>query len=61
MSRSGTRRTRHHRLLFPDTSDQYLATLRRTAYKNAVNLYSIAVRIRLAQPTPELQRAEFES
>src|SRR5579864_9201416 len=43
---------------FPDTSDQYLATLRRTAYKNAVSLYSIAVRIRLAQPTPELQRAE---
>jgi L-ribulose-5-phosphate 3-epimerase len=46
---------------FPDTSDQYLATLRRTAYKNAVNLYSIAVRVRLAQPTPELQHAEFES
>jgi L-ribulose-5-phosphate 3-epimerase len=46
---------------FTDTSDQYLATLRRTAYKNAVNLYSIAVRIRLAQPTPELQLAEFES
>jgi L-ribulose-5-phosphate 3-epimerase len=46
---------------FPDTSDQYLATLRRTAYKNAVNLYSIAVRVRLAQPTPELQNAEFES
>lgn len=46
---------------FPDTSDQYLATLRRTAYKNAVSLYSIAVRVRLAQPTPELQRAEFET
>lgn len=46
---------------FPDTSDQYLATLRRTAYKNAISLYSIAVRIRLAQPTPDLQRAEFES
>jgi L-ribulose-5-phosphate 3-epimerase len=46
---------------FPDTSDQYLATLRRTAYKNAVNLYSIAVRNRLAQPTAELQTAEFES
>ena len=46
---------------FPDTSDQFLATLRRTAYKNAVNLYSTAVRIRLAQPTPELQRVEFES
>jgi sugar phosphate isomerase/epimerase len=45
---------------FPDTSDQYLANLRRTAYKNAVNLYSIAVRTRLAQATPELQQAEFE-
>lgn len=46
---------------FPDTSDQYLANLRRTAYKNAVSLYSIAVRIRLAQPTPDLQNAELES
>jgi sugar phosphate isomerase/epimerase len=46
---------------FPDTSDQYLANLRRTAYKNAVSLYSIAVRVRLAQPTPELRQAEFES
>src|SRR5205085_4548049 len=46
---------------FPDTSDQFLATLRRTAYKNAVSLYSIAVRIRLAQPTPDLQRAELDS
>jgi sugar phosphate isomerase/epimerase len=46
---------------FPNTSDEYLAALRRTAYKNAVNLYSIAVRNRLAQPTPELRDAEFES
>src|ERR1700733_1082888 len=46
---------------FPDTSDQYLATLRRTAYKNAISLYNIAVRIRLAQPAKELQQAEFES
>src|SRR5437763_9889446 len=36
---------------FPDTSDQYLAKLRSTAYKNAVSLYSIGTRIRLAQPT----------
>jgi L-ribulose-5-phosphate 3-epimerase len=43
---------------FPDTSNQYLATLRRTAYKNGVSLYSVAARIRLAQPTPELQAAE---
>src|ERR1700680_4781293 len=46
---------------FPDTSDQFLASLRRTAYKNAVSLYSIAVRVRLCQPTAELQRAEVEN
>jgi sugar phosphate isomerase/epimerase len=46
---------------FPDTSDRYLANLRRTAYKNAVSLYSVAVRARLAQPTPELQKAEVEN
>lgn len=45
---------------FPDTSDQFLATLRHTAYKNAIDLYSIAVRVRLSQPTTELQHAEFE-
>src|SRR6476660_8673618 len=43
---------------FPDTSDQFLATLRRAAYKHGVNLYSIATRSRLCQPTPELQNAE---
>ncbi|MDQ2898354.1 MAG: sugar phosphate isomerase/epimerase [Acidobacteriota bacterium] len=46
---------------FPDTSDQFLATLRRTAYKNAVSLYSVAVRARMCQPTPELQQAEVQS
>jgi sugar phosphate isomerase/epimerase len=46
---------------FPDTSDQFLASLRHTAYKNALSLYSIAVRVRLSQPNPELQRAEFEN
>jgi sugar phosphate isomerase/epimerase len=46
---------------FPDTSDRYLASLRHTAYRNAVSLYSAAVRVRLSQPTPELQRAEFET
>jgi L-ribulose-5-phosphate 3-epimerase len=46
---------------FPDTSDQFLATLRRTAYKNGISLYSIATRVRLCQPTPELQSAEVES
>jgi sugar phosphate isomerase/epimerase len=46
---------------FPDTSDSYLAGLRRTAYKNAISIYSVAVRVRLAQPTPELRAAEVES
>jgi L-ribulose-5-phosphate 3-epimerase len=46
---------------FPDTSPEFLASLRRTAYKNGVSLYSIAVRARLCQPTPELQRAEVEN
>jgi sugar phosphate isomerase/epimerase len=45
---------------FPDTSDKFLASLRREAYKNAVSLYSIAVRVQLCQPTPELQRKEVE-
>jgi sugar phosphate isomerase/epimerase len=46
---------------FPDTSDQFLTSLRRTAYKNAVQLYSVAARVRLCQPTPDLQRAEVEN
>jgi L-ribulose-5-phosphate 3-epimerase len=46
---------------FPDTSDSFLASLRRTAYKHGVSLYSLAVRARLCQPTPELRRAEVEN
>jgi sugar phosphate isomerase/epimerase len=46
---------------FPDTSDRFLASLKRAAFKNTVNLYSISVRVRLCQPTPELQRAEVEN
>ena len=45
---------------FPDTSDRCLAGLRATAYKNAVSLPSIAVRVQLCQPTAELQKAECE-
>ncbi len=43
---------------FPDTSAAYLADLRRTAYKNGISLYSVAARIRLCQPTPDLQAKE---
>src|SRR4051812_10038243 len=46
---------------FPDTTNQYLASLRRTAYKNGISLYSVATRVRLCQSTPELQLAEVES
>ncbi len=46
---------------FPNTSDQYLASLRKLAFKNGVQIYNAGVRVRLAQPTAELQHAEFES
>jgi sugar phosphate isomerase/epimerase len=46
---------------FPDTSGQFLSSLRHTAYKNGVSLYSIAVRVHLCQPTSELQQAQFEN
>jgi L-ribulose-5-phosphate 3-epimerase len=46
---------------FPNTSDQYLASLRKLAFKNGVQIYNAGVRVRLAQPTAELQLAEFEN
>src|SRR5438128_12321158 len=46
---------------FPDTSPQYLASLRKTAFKHAVQIYNAGVRVQLSQPTPELQQAEFEN
>src|ERR1700730_13680369 len=46
---------------FPDPSNEYLASLRKAAYKNGVQIYNAGVRVRLAQPTPELQTGEFEN
>jgi sugar phosphate isomerase/epimerase len=46
---------------FPDTSAEYLASLRKTAFKNGVQIYNAGVRVQLSQPTPELQHAEFEN
>src|SRR5260221_10949702 len=46
---------------FPDTSAEYLASLRKLAFKNGVQIYNAGVRVQLSQPTPELQRAEFET
>jgi sugar phosphate isomerase/epimerase len=45
----------------PDTNDQTLFALKRLAYHSGVSLYNIGVRVRLAQPTPELQGAEVDS
>ena len=46
---------------FPDTSNEFLASLRKAAFKNGVQIYNAGVRVRLAQPTPELRAAEFEN
>ena len=46
---------------FPDTSNEYLASLRKAAFKRGVQIYNAGVRVRLAQPTPELQTAEVEN
>jgi sugar phosphate isomerase/epimerase len=46
---------------FPDTSDKYLAGLRRTAQRSGVQLYNAGVRVQLSQPTKELQDAQVDS
>ena len=43
----------------PGTSDDYLLPLRRLAWKNRVEIYSIGTRVRLAQPTPALRETEL--
>jgi sugar phosphate isomerase/epimerase len=43
----------------PSTNDDFVLPLRRLAYRNRVEIYSIGTRIRLAQPTPELQEKEL--
>jgi L-ribulose-5-phosphate 3-epimerase len=43
----------------PGTSDDYLLPLRRLAYRNRVEIYSIGTRVRLAQPTPALREQEL--
>ena len=43
----------------PRTSDDYLLPLRRLAYRNRVEIYSIGTRVRLAQPPGPLQDKEL--
>jgi L-ribulose-5-phosphate 3-epimerase len=44
----------------PSTSDDYLLGLRRFAFRNRVEIYSIGTRVRLAQPTAELRQQQLE-
>jgi sugar phosphate isomerase/epimerase len=43
----------------PSTTDDFVLPLRRLAYRNRVEIYSIGTRVRLAQPTPELREKEL--
>ena len=43
----------------PSTSDDYLLPLRRLAYRNRVEIYSIGTRVRLAQPTAALREQQI--
>ncbi len=45
---------------FPSTSDEFLASLRRLAYTNAVEIYSISIRTEMCRPTTELRAKEVE-
>lgn len=45
---------------FPDSSSEYLASLRKAAFKHGVTIYNAGVRVSLCQPTPELRAAEHE-
>ena len=44
----------------PSTADDYLLPLRRLAYRNRVEIYSIGTRVRLAQPTAELREQQLD-
>jgi len=43
----------------PGTADSDLLPLRRLAYRNRVEIYSIGTRVQLAQPTAELREAQL--
>ena len=44
----------------PSTETDYLVSLRRLAYVNRVEIYSIGTRVQLAQPTPELRDKQLD-
>ena len=44
----------------PSTDSDYLLSLRRLAYRNRVEIYSIGTRVQLAQPTAELRDKQLD-
>jgi L-ribulose-5-phosphate 3-epimerase len=44
----------------PIPGDAFLLSLKRTAYKHAVGIYSLAIRTDMCRPTPAEQNQEFE-
>jgi len=46
---------------FADTNDETLYPLKKLAYRSGVSIYSVGTRVRMVQPTPELQAAEVET
>jgi L-ribulose-5-phosphate 3-epimerase len=45
----------------PDTNDDTLFAIKKAAYRAGISIYTIGIRARMAQPTPELQTAEVET
>jgi len=46
---------------FPDTSNEFLASLRKAAFTSGIQIYNAGVRVQLCQPTPELQLSQYEN
>ncbi len=46
---------------FPDASNEFLASIRKAAFRNGIQIYSAGVRVQLCQPTPELQLSQYEN
>jgi sugar phosphate isomerase/epimerase len=44
---------------FPDTTDRFIAPLRRLAYQSGVHIYSISVRTEMTRPKPEDRQSEL--
>src|SRR5207245_5202389 len=44
----------------PSTADDYMLPLRRLAYRNRVEIYSLGTRVSLAQPTADLREQQLD-